>query len=59
MSPVQTLSATILNTLAEFGEKKLRKALKPYDPEREQNSYIGTAGSPLMKNFSAGLSLNF
>ena len=35
------------------------KLLKPYDPEREQNSYIGTAGSPLMKNFSAGINLNF
>ena len=35
------------------------KLLKPYDPEREQNSYIGTAGAPLQKNFSAGLSLNF
>lgn len=35
------------------------KLLKPYDPEREQNSYIGTAGAPLMKNFSLGASLNF
>lgn len=35
------------------------KLLKPYDPEREQNSYIGTAGSPLMRNFSAGINLNF
>ena len=35
------------------------KLLKPYDPEREQNSYIGTAGAPLMKNFSAGVSVNF
>lgn len=33
MSPVQSLSTTILNTLAEFGETKLRKALAPYDSE--------------------------
>ena len=37
MSPVQTLSATILNTIAEFGDKKLKKALKPYDPEVGMN----------------------
>ena len=35
------------------------KLLKPYDPERNQNSYLGVAGTPLMKNFSAGISLNF
>jgi hypothetical protein len=33
--------------------------LKPYDPERNQNSYLGVAGTPLMKNFSAGINLNF
>ena len=32
MSPVQSLSATILNTIAEFGDKKLKKALKATDP---------------------------
>ncbi len=37
MSPVQSLSANILNTLVEFGEKKLKKALKPYDPEHGTN----------------------
>lgn len=37
MAPVQSLSATILNKLAEFGEKKLKKALKPYTPECELN----------------------
>ena len=35
------------------------KLLKPYDPERNQNSYLGVAGTPLMKNFSAGVSINF
>ncbi len=35
MSPVQSLSTTILNTLTEFGEKKLKKALKPYDSRGE------------------------
>ena len=33
--------------------------LKPYDPERNQNSYLGVAGTPLMKNFSAGVNINF
>ena len=37
MAPVQSLSVTILNKLAEFGEKKLKKALKPYTPECEVN----------------------
>lgn len=37
MAPIQSLSATILNKLAEFGEKKLKKALKPYTPECEVN----------------------
>ena len=37
MSPVQSLSANILNTLVEFGEKKLKKALKPYDAEHGTN----------------------
>lgn len=37
MAPVQSLSTTILNKLAEFGEKKLKKALKPYTPECEVN----------------------
>lgn len=37
MAPVHSLSATILNKLAEFGEKKLKKALKPYTPECEVN----------------------
>ena len=37
MSPVQSLSATILNIIAEFGEKKLKKALKPYDAEHGTN----------------------
>ena len=37
MSPVQSLSAIILNTLTEFGDKKLRKALKAYDPARGVN----------------------
>lgn len=35
------------------------KLLKPYDPERDQSSYLGVAGTPLMKNFSAGVNLNF
>ena len=35
------------------------KLLKPYDPEREQDSYLGSAGTPLMRNYSAGLSVNF
>ena len=35
------------------------KLLKPYDPERNQGSYLGIAGNPLMKNFSAGINLNF
>ena len=35
------------------------KLLKPYDPERNQGSYLGIAGTPLLKNFSAGVSLNF
>jgi len=33
--------------------------LKPYDPERNQGSYLGIAGTPLLKNFSAGVTLNF
>ena len=37
MAPVQSLSATILNTLTEFGEKKLKKALKPCDPAHGVN----------------------
>ena len=35
------------------------RLLKPYDPERNQNSYIGVAGTPLMKNFALGVNLNF
>lgn len=35
------------------------KLLKPYDPERNQNSYLGVAGTPLMKNFAFGVNLNF
>ena len=35
------------------------KLLKPYDPERNQGSYLGIAGTPLMRNFSAGISINF
>ena len=35
------------------------KLLKPYDPERNQNSYLGVAGTPLMKNFALGVNLNF
>jgi len=35
------------------------KLLKPYDPERNQGSYLGIAGTPLMRNFSAGISVNF
>ena len=35
------------------------KLLKPYDPERNQNSYLGVAGTPLMKNFTFGVNLNF
>ena len=37
MSPVQSLSATILNILTEFGDKKLKKALKPVNPEHGEN----------------------
>lgn len=37
MSPVQSLSATILNIIAEFGEKKLKKALKAVDPAKGTN----------------------
>lgn len=37
MSPVQSLSATILNILTEFGDKKLRKALKANDSENGMN----------------------
>jgi len=35
------------------------KLLKPYDPERNQNSYLGVAGTPLMKNFALGINVNF
>ena len=35
------------------------KLLKPYDPERNQSSYLGVAGTPLMKNFALGINLNF
>ena len=35
------------------------KLLKPYDPERNQSSYLGVAGTPLMKNFALGVNLNF
>ena len=35
------------------------KLLKPYDPERNQNSYLGVAGTPLMRNFAIGANLNF
>ena len=35
------------------------KLLKPYDPERNQSSYLGVAGTPLMKNFAFGVNLNF
>ena len=35
MSPVQSLSTTILNTLAEFGEEKLKKAIFPPEGEEE------------------------
>ena len=35
------------------------KLLAPYDPERNQGSYLGIAGTPLMRNFSAGVSVNF
>jgi len=37
MSPIQSLSVNILNTLAAFGEKKLRKALKAPTTEGEIN----------------------
>ena len=37
MSPVQSLSATILNILTEFGDKKLKKALKPVNPDHGEN----------------------
>ncbi len=37
MSPVQSLSATILNILTEFGDKKLKKALKPVNPEHGES----------------------
>ena len=37
MASVQSLSTTILNILSEFGEKKLKKALAPYDPDLEEN----------------------
>lgn len=35
------------------------KLLKPYDPERNQNSYLGVGGTPLMKNFNLGINLTF
>jgi TonB-linked SusC/RagA family outer membrane protein len=35
------------------------KLLKPYDPERNQSSYLGVAGTPLMKNFALGINLQF
>lgn len=35
------------------------KFLKPYDPERNTSSYLGVAGNPLMRNFAAGINLNF
>ena len=37
MSPVQSLSATILNILTEFGDKKLKKALKPVNPDHGES----------------------
>ncbi len=35
------------------------KLLKPYDPERNENQYLGVGGYPLMKTYSFGLNLNF
>ena len=35
------------------------KLLKPYDPERNENSYMGVGGYPLMRTYSFGLNLNF
>ena len=35
------------------------KLLRPYDPERNENSYLGVGGYPLMRSFSLGLNLNF
>ena len=35
------------------------RLLAPYDPERNQGSYLGIAGSPLLRNFSAGININF
>ena len=35
------------------------KLLKPYDPERAENNYMGVGGYPLMRTYSFGLNLNF
>ena len=35
------------------------KLLKPYDPERNESTYLGVLGYPLMKTYSFGLNLNF
>lgn len=35
------------------------KLLKPYDPERNENAYLGVSGYPLMRTYSFGLNLNF
>ena len=35
------------------------KLLKPYDPERNENAWLGAGGYPLMRTYSFGLNLNF
>lgn len=35
------------------------KLIKPWDPERNQSAWLGTSGSPLLKNYTIGVNINF
>ena len=35
------------------------KLVKPWDPERNQSDWLGTYGSPLLKNYSFGVNITF
>ncbi len=35
------------------------KLLKPYDPERNENAWLGAGGYPLMRTYSIGVNLSF
>ena len=35
------------------------KLLKPYDPERNENAWLGAGGYPLMRTYSLGVNLSF